>query len=74
MISIQSYFFPLLVDTPDPYVQLKMKTAAETKKRTKAVDNDKNPVWNEKFTFFMDIKERNILGRWYCISRDTFIF
>lgn len=42
------------VDTPDPYLILRIKTAPEGRRRTKTKDNEVNPVWNEEFTFFLD--------------------
>uniref|UniRef100_K1QBV6 Cytosolic phospholipase A2 n=1 Tax=Magallana gigas TaxID=29159 RepID=K1QBV6_MAGGI len=42
------------LDTPDPYLILRIKTAPEGRRRTKTKDNEVNPVWNEEFTFFLD--------------------
>ena len=52
------------VDTPDPYVKLRIKTAPEGRQRTRTVDNDPNPVWNEPFTFFLGFSAfaNNMLG------------
>ncbi|CAH1802387.1 unnamed protein product, partial [Owenia fusiformis] len=50
-----------MLDTPDPYVVLKMKSAPDGRKRTKHIDNDVNPVWDEQFTFLMDSSDHNVL-------------
>lgn len=49
------------VDTPDPYVELFIPTAPESRKRTKHIDNDINPKWNETFTFILDPNQQNVL-------------
>lgn len=50
-----------LLDTPDPYVELFIPTAPESRKRTRHIDNDINPEWNEAFTFILDPNQENIL-------------
>uniref|UniRef100_A0A8C4IQR9 Phospholipase A2 n=1 Tax=Dicentrarchus labrax TaxID=13489 RepID=A0A8C4IQR9_DICLA len=50
-----------LLDTPDPYVELFIPTAPESRKRTKHIDNDINPKWNETFTFILDPNQQNVL-------------
>uniref|UniRef100_A0A3Q0S230 Phospholipase A2 n=1 Tax=Amphilophus citrinellus TaxID=61819 RepID=A0A3Q0S230_AMPCI len=50
-----------LLDTPDPYVELFIPTAPESRKRTKHIDNDINPKWNETFHFILDPNQPNIL-------------
>lgn len=42
------------LDTPDPYIELRIRTAPDGKKRTRTIDNDTNPNWNESFTFLHD--------------------
>uniref|UniRef100_A0AAR2JN16 Phospholipase A2 n=1 Tax=Pygocentrus nattereri TaxID=42514 RepID=A0AAR2JN16_PYGNA len=49
------------VDTPDPYVELSIPTAPESRKRTRHIDNDINPKWNETFDFLLDPKQENVL-------------
>ncbi|XP_041356392.1 cytosolic phospholipase A2-like [Gigantopelta aegis] len=49
------------IDTPDPYISLRVRTAPEGRKRTKTIDNTQNPIWNETFTFYLDFRERNTL-------------
>uniref|UniRef100_A0A669DXW4 Phospholipase A2 n=1 Tax=Oreochromis niloticus TaxID=8128 RepID=A0A669DXW4_ORENI len=49
------------VDTPDPYVELFIPTAPESRKRTKHIDNDINPKWNETFHFILDPNQHNVL-------------
>lgn len=49
------------VDTPDPYVELFIPTAPESRKRTKHIDNDINPKWNETFSFILDPNQQNVL-------------
>uniref|UniRef100_A0A3Q2TBE5 Phospholipase A2 n=1 Tax=Fundulus heteroclitus TaxID=8078 RepID=A0A3Q2TBE5_FUNHE len=50
-----------LLDTPDPYVELFIPTAPESRKRTKHIDNDINPKWNETFNFILDPNQNNVL-------------
>uniref|UniRef100_UPI00358E2DC2 cytosolic phospholipase A2 isoform X1 n=2 Tax=Myxine glutinosa TaxID=7769 RepID=UPI00358E2DC2 len=50
-----------LMDTPDPYVVLRLPTAAETEFRTRHLDNDVNPQWNETFSFLVDMGCSNVL-------------
>ncbi|XP_015232132.1 PREDICTED: cytosolic phospholipase A2 [Cyprinodon variegatus] len=50
-----------LLDTPDPYVELFIPTAPESRKRTKHIDNDINPKWNETFHFILDPSQQNVL-------------
>lgn len=49
------------VDTPDPYVELLIPTAPESRKKTKHIDNDINPKWNETFSFILDPNQQNVL-------------
>ena len=51
----------LAVDTPDPYVELLIPTAPESRKRTRHIDNDINPEWNETFDFILDPNQQNVL-------------
>ncbi|KAL0966604.1 hypothetical protein UPYG_G00297320 [Umbra pygmaea] len=50
-----------LLDTPDPYVELFIPTAPELRKRTRHIDNDIHPKWNEKFDFILDPNQENTL-------------
>uniref|UniRef100_A0A3Q3K5Y7 Phospholipase A2 n=2 Tax=Monopterus albus TaxID=43700 RepID=A0A3Q3K5Y7_MONAL len=50
-----------LLDTPDPYVELFIPTAPDSRKRTKHIDNDINPKWNETFHFILDPNQHNVL-------------
>ncbi|XP_023662208.1 cytosolic phospholipase A2 [Paramormyrops kingsleyae] len=50
-----------LLDTPDPYVELFIRSAPESRKRTRHIDNDVNPVWNETFEFILDPNQENVL-------------
>lgn len=49
------------VDTPDPYVELSVPTAPESRKRTRHIDNDIHPKWNETFEFLLDPQQENVL-------------
>lgn len=51
------------MDTPDPYLMLRIKTAPEGRRRTTTKDNEVNPVWNEEFTFLLDDKVENKLRK-----------
>lgn len=53
------------MDTPDPYILLRLKTSPEGRRRTETKDNEVNPVWNEEFTFLIDERENNILRKFY---------
>ncbi|XP_053469808.1 cytosolic phospholipase A2 [Ictalurus furcatus] len=50
-----------LLDTPDPYVGLFIPTAPESRKRTRHIDNDINPEWDESFEFILDPNQDNVL-------------
>uniref|UniRef100_A0AAZ3RFW8 Phospholipase A2 n=1 Tax=Oncorhynchus tshawytscha TaxID=74940 RepID=A0AAZ3RFW8_ONCTS len=50
-----------LLDTPDPYVELFIPTSPESRKRTRHIDNDINPEWNETFGFILDPNQENFL-------------
>ncbi|KAI4828209.1 hypothetical protein KUCAC02_022317 [Chaenocephalus aceratus] len=50
-----------LLDTPDPYVELFIPTAPESRKKTKHIDNNINPKWNETFQFILDPNQNNVL-------------
>ncbi len=49
------------VDTPDPYVELSIPTTPESRKRTRHINNDINPKWNETFEFILDPNQPNVL-------------
>ncbi|XP_028400819.1 cytosolic phospholipase A2-like [Dendronephthya gigantea] len=49
------------VDTPDPYVMLRVRTSPNAKQKTTTKKNDVNPVWNQSFTFYLNPERRNIL-------------
>uniref|UniRef100_A0A673ZZH8 Phospholipase A2 n=1 Tax=Salmo trutta TaxID=8032 RepID=A0A673ZZH8_SALTR len=49
------------LDTPDPYVELFIPTSPESRKRTRHIDNDINPEWNETFDFILDPNQENFL-------------
>lgn len=51
----------LVVDTPDPYVELFVPNAPESRKKTRHIDNDINPEWNETFEFILDPNQDNVL-------------
>ncbi|XP_023854155.1 cytosolic phospholipase A2-like [Salvelinus sp. IW2-2015] len=50
-----------LLDTPDPYVELFIPTTPESRKRTRHIDNDIHPEWNETFVFILDPNQDNVL-------------
>nr|XP_056700299.1 cytosolic phospholipase A2 [Euleptes europaea] len=50
-----------MLDTPDPYVELFIPTAPDSRKRTKHIDNIVNPEWNETFEFILDPNQENVL-------------
>uniref|UniRef100_A0A3P8YX22 Phospholipase A2 n=1 Tax=Esox lucius TaxID=8010 RepID=A0A3P8YX22_ESOLU len=69
VVVIHNYFhiydFPFCfrkkMDTPDPYVELFIPTAPESRKRTRHIDNNINPEWNETFNFILDPNQENVL-------------
>ncbi|KAK2884074.1 hypothetical protein Q8A67_017711 [Cirrhinus molitorella] len=50
-----------LLDTPDPYVELFIHTSPESRKKTRHIDNNINPEWNETFEFILDPNQNNVL-------------
>ncbi|XP_019357279.1 PREDICTED: cytosolic phospholipase A2 [Gavialis gangeticus] len=50
-----------MLDTPDPYVELFIPSAPDCRKRTRHINNDINPVWNESFEFILDPNQENVL-------------
>uniref|UniRef100_A0A8D0DP43 Phospholipase A2 n=1 Tax=Salvator merianae TaxID=96440 RepID=A0A8D0DP43_SALMN len=50
-----------MLDTPDPYVELFIPTAPDSRKRTKHLNNNVNPVWNETFEIILDPNQENVL-------------
>nr|XP_023660294.1 cytosolic phospholipase A2-like [Paramormyrops kingsleyae] len=49
------------LDIPHPYVKLCVPAVSKTKKRTKQIDNNVNPEWNETFEFILDPSQENVL-------------
>ncbi|XP_064106608.1 cytosolic phospholipase A2-like isoform X2 [Macrobrachium nipponense] len=43
-----------LLDTPDPYVVLRIPGCSNSSKRTSHIDNCVSPMWDETFHFFLD--------------------
>lgn len=50
------------MDTPDPYVMLRVRTSPNAKQRTSTKGDDVNPEWNEQFTFYLNPEKKNVLG------------
>jgi len=50
-----------VVDTPDPYVELFIPTSPESRKKTRHIDNNINPEWNEAFEFILDPIQNHVL-------------
>ncbi|XP_042321117.1 cytosolic phospholipase A2 [Sceloporus undulatus] len=50
-----------MLDTPDPYVELFIPTAPDSRKRTKHINNNVNPEWNETFEIILDPNQENVL-------------
>lgn len=59
----------LVVDTPDPYVELFIPTSPESRKKTRHIDNDINPEWNETFEFILDPNQENVLE----VNKNSFV-
>ena len=56
-------FILIPVDIPDPYVIVSIHTSPHAEQRTRAIDNDINPVWNETFKFYLHPHAKNELGK-----------
>ena len=63
MIPSRDFSPSFLVDTPDPYVTLRIPDSAEVFAETKAKKNNKNPVWNEVFIFHLESRDKYVLGK-----------
>uniref|UniRef100_A0A8C6XNX4 Phospholipase A2 n=1 Tax=Naja naja TaxID=35670 RepID=A0A8C6XNX4_NAJNA len=50
-----------MLDTPDPYVELFIPTAPDSRKRTNHINNNVNPEWNETFEIILDPNQENVL-------------
>lgn len=50
------------MDIPDPYVTVSIKTSPHGVQRTKHIDNNVNPLWNETFKFFLNPNASNELA------------
>lgn len=50
-----------LMDTPDPYIILRVPGTPNGKKKTTVFNNTVNPIWNETFNFILDPDKENIL-------------
>ncbi|XP_042204913.1 cytosolic phospholipase A2-like isoform X3 [Homarus americanus] len=50
------------VDTPDPYVIMKIPGSSNPSKRTSHVDNCVSPIWDETFHFFLDPSKEHELN------------
>lgn len=61
-MGIEDYKY-ITVDTPDPYITLRIRTAPEGRRRTQTMDNEVNPQWNEEFIFLMDESENNVIRK-----------
>ena len=55
--------FPPIVDTPDPYVSVTVNEAIELTYKTRHIDNEKNPIWNEELNFFISPNATVITGK-----------
>ncbi|CAG5136620.1 unnamed protein product, partial [Candidula unifasciata] len=55
-LGFQDYY-----DTPDPYINLILRSSPEGKKSTTVKQNDTNPVWDETFTFYINFTQSNVL-------------
>jgi Ca2+-dependent lipid-binding protein len=62
MLKSHYKFISISVDVPDPYVTVSIKTSPHGTQKTKHVDNDINPVWNETFKFYLNAEIDNDLG------------
>ncbi|KAK3600352.1 hypothetical protein CHS0354_015949 [Potamilus streckersoni] len=50
-----------LLDVPDPYLKLQIRTSPNGIQRTTTKDNDVNPIWNETFKFYINLCAKNQL-------------
>ncbi|KAF4529976.1 hypothetical protein B566_EDAN015745, partial [Ephemera danica] len=56
--NVTKGWFNDIMDTPDPYLILSVAGTPNGKKRTKTIDNCTNPVWDERFQFFLDPSDK----------------
>ena len=42
---------------------VRVRSSPNAKQQTTTKGNDVNPVWNEKFTFYLNPEEKNVLGK-----------
>ncbi|XP_028401055.1 cytosolic phospholipase A2-like [Dendronephthya gigantea] len=49
------------VDTPDPYVMLRVRTSPNAKQKTTTKKNQMNPKWNQEFKFYLNLEKKNTL-------------
>ena len=50
------------VETPDPYVLLRVHTSPNRQQKTSVKSNTYDPVWNETFKFYLHERKKNTLG------------
>lgn len=50
-----------MMDIPDPYVMVSIHTSPHAEQRTRAIDNEVNPVWDETFKFYLHPHAKNEL-------------
>lgn len=50
------------IDTPDPYVILKIPGSSNSSKRTTQLDNTTVPLWEETFHFYLDPTSEHVLN------------
>ncbi|CAH1786699.1 unnamed protein product [Owenia fusiformis] len=50
-----------LMDTPDPYVRLRLPNSPDGRRKTMHYDNEINPKWEESFRFYLDTDKNNTL-------------
>ncbi|KAH9524898.1 Cytosolic phospholipase A2 [Bulinus truncatus] len=50
-----------LMDTPDPYLIIKLAKSPTALRKTSVKDNDMNPEWNETFKFWLNPEVKHVL-------------
>ena len=61
--KLASISFHIVVDTPDPYVQVNIPGSRTSSKKTSYKNNEFNPQWDETFKFHIDLKKAPTIGK-----------
>ena len=60
--ELMHFHVSCIVETPDPFVILRVRTSPNSRQQTNTLSDTYNPVWNESFTFYLNHDKKNTLG------------